>query len=129
MRYIHTHTITHTHTNTHTPSKTKKNSTPSTPTQPKKKGILDLQKHLDKEVRVKFQGGREVKGVLKGFDQLVNLVLDETVEYLQDPDDPFKPSGETRKLGLIVCRGTVVMVVSPADGMEEIENPFAKPSE
>ena len=97
--------------------------------QPKKKGILDLQKHLDKEVRVKFQGGREVKGVLKGFDQLVNLVLDETVEYVQDPDDPFKPSGETRKLGLIVCRGTVVMVVSPADGMEEIENPFAKAAE
>lgn len=75
---------------------------------------------------MKFQGGREVKGVLKGFDPLVNLVLDETVEYLQDPDDPFKTTDKTRKLGLIVCRGTVVMVISPVEGMEEIANPFAQ---
>jgi U6 snRNA-associated Sm-like protein LSm7 len=32
---------------------------------------------------VKFQGGREVVGNLKGFDQLVNLVLDDCVEYLR----------------------------------------------
>ena len=124
MRHKQTHSLQNEEKNSH-----KLTPTPTLRRQPKKKGILDLQKHLDKEVRVKFQGGREVKGVLKGFDQLVNLVLDETVEYVQDPDDPFKPSGETRKLGLIVCRGTVVMVVSPADGMEEIENPFAKTAE
>ena len=86
---------------------------------------MDLKKHLDKEVRVKFQGGREVKGILKGFDPLVNLVLDETVEFLQDPDDPYTITEKTRKLGLIVCRGTIVMLISPVDGMEEIPNPFA----
>lgn len=31
---------------------------------------------------------------------------------------------ETRTLGLIVCRGTAVMLVSPEDGTEEIANPF-----
>jgi U6 snRNA-associated Sm-like protein LSm7 len=31
---------------------------------------------------------------------------------------------ETRKLGLIVVRGTQVSLVSPREGMEEIANPF-----
>jgi U6 snRNA-associated Sm-like protein LSm7 len=38
---------------------------------------------MNKAVRVKFAGGREVTGVLKGFDQLMNLVLDDTEETLQ----------------------------------------------
>ena len=32
----------------------------------KKESILDLSKYLDKEIRVKFQGGREAQGILKG---------------------------------------------------------------
>ena len=32
----------------------------------KKETILDLGKYLDKKIRVKFSGGREVSGVLKG---------------------------------------------------------------
>lgn len=31
----------------------------------------------------------------------------------------------SRKLGLLVIRGTQVSVISPQDGMEEISNPFA----
>jgi hypothetical protein len=30
----------------------------------------------------------------------------------------------TGHLGLQVCRGTAVMLVSPTDGTEEIQNPF-----
>ena len=41
-----------------------------------------------------------------------------------DPDDPFKLTDETRQLGLAVCRGTAVVLVCPADGMEPIANPF-----
>lgn len=76
------------------------------------------------EVRVKFMGGREVTGVLKGSDKLLNLVLDDTKEYLKDPNDPYKLLDETRPLGLTVCRGTTVMLISPVDGYEEIANPF-----
>ena len=43
---------------------------------------FDLKKYEDSRVRVKFQGGREVDGVLKGFDKLDNLVLDDCVEFL-----------------------------------------------
>ena len=44
----------------------------------KKITVLDMSKYMDKQVRVKFMGGREVVGVLKGYDALLNLVLDET---------------------------------------------------
>jgi U6 snRNA-associated Sm-like protein LSm7 len=62
--------------------------------------------------------------ISKGFDPLLNIVLDSTIEYMRDPDDPYKMTGETRALGLVVCRGTSVVLISPQDGMEEIANPF-----
>ncbi|MEQ2205200.1 hypothetical protein XENOCAPTIV_003850 [Xenoophorus captivus] len=49
----------------------------------KKESIFDLSKYIDKMIRVKFQGGREASGVLKGFDPLLNLVLDGTIEYMR----------------------------------------------
>ena len=92
--------------------------------QQQKKSVLDMAKYMDKEVRVKFMGGRECVGVLKGYDALLNLVLDETKEFLKDPDDPYTLLDETRSLGLTVLRGTSVMLVCPTDGFEEIANPF-----
>ena len=90
----------------------------------KKESIVDLSKYLEKAIRVKFQGGREVSGILKGYDPLLNIVIDNTIEYMRDPDDPFKLTDETRSLGLVVCRGTGVIVICPQDGMESIPNPF-----
>eukprot|EP00455_Lapot_gusevi_P034816 TRINITY_DN3851_c0_g2_i2.p1 TRINITY_DN3851_c0_g2~~TRINITY_DN3851_c0_g2_i2.p1 ORF type:complete len:100 (-),score=37.42 TRINITY_DN3851_c0_g2_i2:356-625(-) len=78
----------------------------------------------DQQVRVKFSGGREVVGVLKGYDTLVNLVLDDTQEYLRDPEDPYRLTGQVRHLGLTMSRGTSVMLISPVEGTEEIANPF-----
>eukprot|EP00389_Voromonas_pontica_P016371 GDKH01025586.1.p1 GENE.GDKH01025586.1~~GDKH01025586.1.p1 ORF type:complete len:99 (-),score=16.16 GDKH01025586.1:88-384(-) len=91
------------------------------------KTVLDLAKLLHKPVRVKFVGGREVIGNLKGHDHYVNLVLDDAEEFLRDPEDPYRLLDSTRSLGLIVAKGTSVMVVSPKDGMTEIENPFIAP--
>ncbi|CRK93351.1 CLUMA_CG006892, isoform A [Clunio marinus] len=90
----------------------------------RKESILDLSKYLEKHIRVKFAGGREASGILKGFDPLLNLVLDSTTEYLRDPDEPYKFSEDTRNLGLVVCRGTSVVLICPQDGMESIQNPF-----
>lgn len=94
-------------------------NTSNTPSQtkPPKTCIIELSKFVDKEIRVKFQGGREAKGKLKGYDQYLNLVLDETVEYSQKDDS-------SRKLGLTVCRGPAVTVICPQDGHEPIANPF-----
>jgi small nuclear ribonucleoprotein (snRNP)-like protein len=50
---------------------------------PKKESILELAKLMDATVRVKCIGGRELQGVLRGYDDLVNLVLDECEEFLR----------------------------------------------
>jgi small nuclear ribonucleoprotein (snRNP)-like protein len=49
----------------------------------RKESILDLSKYLEKNIRVKFAGGREACGILKGYDPLLNLVLDTTTEFLR----------------------------------------------
>lgn len=49
----------------------------------RKESILDLSKYLEKSIRVKFAGGREAAGILKGYDPLLNLVLDNTTEFLR----------------------------------------------
>jgi len=131
---------------------------------------FDLGKYADQRVRVKFTGGREVDGVLKGFDKLDNLVLDECTEFIRgmydvfnwlhndvvivymfvltclplpplllslyaiispmaDPEDPTIVTDEKRVLGLVVCRGTQVCLISPSDGLEEIANPFGEEEE
>ncbi|GJP34901.1 hypothetical protein CLOM_g19382 [Closterium sp. NIES-68] len=90
----------------------------------RKETVLDLARLVDKGVCVKLNGGRQVMGTLKGYDQLINLVLDEAVEYERDPEDPLRLTDQTRPLGLIVCRGTAVMLIAPTDGTEEIANPF-----
>jgi U6 snRNA-associated Sm-like protein LSm7 len=50
---------------------------------PKKDSILELGKMMDAVVRVKCLGGRELQGTLKGYDELVNLVLDDCDEFLR----------------------------------------------
>ncbi|KXL44746.1 hypothetical protein M433DRAFT_269884 [Acidomyces richmondensis BFW] len=88
----------------------------------KKENILDLTKYMDKEITVKFSGGREVMGTLKGYDQLMNLVLDNVKEITRDEEG----NSSTRSLGLLVARGTLLVLISPVDGSEEISNPFVQ---
>ncbi|TID17909.1 U6 snRNA-associated Sm-like protein LSm7 [Venturia nashicola] len=87
---------------------------------PKKENIIDLNRFLDKQLKVKFSGGREVVGMLKGFDQLMNLVLDDVQEVMRDDEG----NEAHRPLGLVVARGTLLVLISPVDGSEEIANPF-----
>ncbi|TFK96099.1 hypothetical protein BDV98DRAFT_576597 [Pterulicium gracile] len=88
---------------------------------PKREAILDLSKYVNEKIRVKFTGGREVTGILKGYDQLLNLVLDQVEEEVLEPQ-PTK-----RSLGLAVLRGPTITLLSPVDGSEEIANPFLAP--
>jgi U6 snRNA-associated Sm-like protein LSm7 len=118
---------------------------------PRKENILDLSKYMDKKVNVKFNGGREVSGTLKGYDALMNLVLDDVEEVMRGlcPSSPAVDFGilswtriltcglltddegneTTRSLGLVVVRGTLLVVISPVDGSEVIANPFAQAEE
>lgn len=75
-------------------------------------------------------------GILKGYDQLLNLVLDEVEEEIlgRCPLTFFaclltilEPEIHKRTLGLVVLRGPTITLLSPVDGSEEIENPFLAP--
>jgi small nuclear ribonucleoprotein G len=55
----------------------------------------DLKKYMDKRLQLSLNGGRKVEGVLRGYDQFMNLVLDNTVEQLS--------SGEGKQIGMVVC--------------------------
>lgn len=90
---------------------TKTHKTASSSKPPPMENILDLKKYTDKGINVKYSNGTEINGVLKGFDSLMNLVVDE-VEM------------DGRKLGLVICRGTQISMISPLQGMHEISNPF-----
>ncbi|KRZ30000.1 Protein sidekick -like protein [Trichinella pseudospiralis] len=92
----------------------------------KKETVINLSNYIEKALRVKFQGGREITGILKGYDQLLNLVLDNTIEYLPDRQDMSRIGTETRNLGLTIARGSTVLVICPVDGTEQISNPLLR---
>ncbi len=64
-----------------------------------------LQESLGKTVLVRLKSGKSLRGKLRGFDQHLNLVLDDT-EDNTDPDN-------TKKLGILIVRGDNVIIISP----------------
>jgi U6 snRNA-associated Sm-like protein LSm7 len=73
----------------------------------------------------------------------MNLVLDDVQEVLRGEFPPLhsreaekavltsyhlddEGNESSRALGLVVARGTLLVLVSPVDGSEEIANPFAQ---
>jgi len=49
----------------------------------------DLKRYMEKRLRIKLNAKRQVSGVLRGYDQFMNLVLDETQEEVagSEPSD------------------------------------------
>lgn len=64
-----------------------------------------LEESLGKIVLVRLKGGRSLRGKLRGFDQHLNLVIEET-EDISDKEN-------TKKLGVIIVRGDNVIIISP----------------
>ena len=65
--------------------------------------------------------------MLKSFDGLLNIVLEEALEYLRDAADASTVTEATRFLGQVVVRGTAITVLGPEDGLKSIANPFEGP--
>lgn len=57
---------------------------------------------MDLRVDLKLNAGRHVAGILKGYDQFLNVVLDNAIEILED--------NQKRELGTIVLRGNSVVM-------------------
>jgi len=68
-----------------------------------------LTRSLETRVLIKLKGKRELRGKLRGFDQHMNLVLDEAEEI-----NPTEDGGQDiRQLGTIIVRGDNVIIISP----------------
>ncbi len=64
-----------------------------------------LEESLGKTVLVRLKGGRSFRGRLQGFDQHMNLVLEEA-EDISDSNDSVR-------IGTIIVRGDNVVILSP----------------
>lgn len=64
-----------------------------------------LDESLGRVTLIKLKGGKVIRGKLLGFDQHMNLLLEESEELLDE--------GKTNSLGTIVVRGDNVVIISP----------------
>jgi small nuclear ribonucleoprotein G len=60
-------------------------------------------RYIDKQLAIKLNGSRNVTGVLRGFDQFMNLVLEDTVEVVS--------ATERNQIGMCVLRGNSVLMI------------------
>ncbi|XP_064602982.1 small nuclear ribonucleoprotein G-like [Liolophura sinensis] len=67
----------------------------------------ELKKYMDKRLNLKLNGGRQVCGVLRGFDPFMNLVMDECMEETKQ--------GEKHSIGMVVVRGNSIVLLESLD--------------
>eukprot|EP00619_Florenciella_sp_RCC1007_P012655 CAMPEP_0205921226 /NCGR_PEP_ID=MMETSP1325-20131115/12499_1 /ASSEMBLY_ACC=CAM_ASM_000708 /TAXON_ID=236786 /ORGANISM="Florenciella sp., Strain RCC1007" /LENGTH=76 /DNA_ID=CAMNT_0053289009 /DNA_START=60 /DNA_END=290 /DNA_ORIENTATION=+ len=65
------------------------------------KGGPDLKRYMDKHLSIKLNGQRKVSGILRGYDNFMNLVLDETIEE--------RSATERNPIGMVVIRGNSII--------------------
>ena len=64
-----------------------------------------LDESVNKTVLIKLKGNKTIRGNLLGFDQHMNLLLDQSEEIPSE--------GDAKSLGSIVVRGDNVVMISP----------------
>ena len=67
-----------------------------------------LDESLGKVVLIKLKGGKVIRGALQGFDQHMNLSLDNAEEVHED--------GKSNSLGTLIVRGDNIIMISPPPG-------------
>ena len=63
-----------------------------------------LEKSMNKRISLLLKDGRILEGKLMGFDDYMNIVLEETEENQED---------NVRRLGTVVLRGNNVVSIAP----------------
>ena len=64
-----------------------------------------LGRSLKSQVLVKLKGDRELRGRLRGYDQHLNLILDDAEDLTEQPP---------QELGTVILRGDNVILLSPS---------------
>jgi small nuclear ribonucleoprotein len=63
-----------------------------------------MEKTLNKKVSLLLKDNRVLEGKLTGYDEYMNMVLEETEERTVD---------QTRRLGVVILRGNNVVSIAP----------------
>ncbi|MEM4275034.1 MAG: LSm family protein [Candidatus Nitrosocaldaceae archaeon] len=64
-----------------------------------------LSDSVGKVVLIRMKGGKTIRGILKGYDQHMNLLLENSQELLEN--------NNINDLGTIIVRGDNVVIISP----------------
>jgi small nuclear ribonucleoprotein G len=62
----------------------------------------DLRKFMEKRLELKLNAGRLVTGTLRGYDQFMNIVLDQATE-IRSPTEKYD-------IGMVVIRGNSILM-------------------
>lgn len=71
-----------------------------------------IDKAIGSQIWILMRGSKEIVGTLRGFDDYVNLVLDDAVEYSMDPRDKNKVV-KTDLESEILLNGNQIAVLVP----------------
>ena len=63
-----------------------------------------LEKSLNKKISLLLKDNRMLEGKLTGYDEYMNMVIEETEERTAD---------QTRRMGVVILRGNNVVSISP----------------
>ena len=63
-----------------------------------------LEKSMNKKVSLMLKDNRILEGKLTGYDEYMNMVIEETEE---------RTAEQTRRLGMVILRGNNVVSISP----------------
>ena len=62
---------------------------------------------MEKRLSIRLNANRTVRGVLRGYDEFMNLVLEETEEVVSET--------EVNELGRVVIRGSSIVEIESLD--------------
>jgi small nuclear ribonucleoprotein len=63
-----------------------------------------LERHLNKTVMLTLKDGRTLEGKLTGFDEYMNMIIEDTEEV---------KDGKARRLGTVILRGNNIVTIVP----------------
>jgi small nuclear ribonucleoprotein G len=72
----------------------------------------DLRKFMEKRLDLKLNGNRHVAGILRGYDQFMNIVLDNSVEIVSPT--------EKVDIGMVVIRGNSIQMWECLDKVKQV---------
>lgn len=72
------------------------------------KYLPEMKKFMEKRLNLGLNGNRQVEGTLRGYDQFMNIVIDDCVEV--------NAEGERRPLGMTVIRGNSILTLEVKPG-------------